>query len=303
MKSLHIILITLIFSGITILSQAQGVGINGNESSPDPSAGLDVNFTDKGFLPPRMTTAQRNSIPSPAEGLMIYNTEEKTVNIYNGSSWGLLSSFICGQPFSDPRDGRIYTTVLIGTQCWMAQNLNTGARIDGVNNQSDNGIPEKYCFNDLESGCDDYGGLYQWNEVMQYSTIPGSQGICPTGWHVPTDAEWCTLTTYLDASVNCSALGVLSGTDAGGKMKEAGNTHWASPNTGATNSSGFTGLPGGMRHSSGSFNFQNTNGYFWSSTVYFTTDLYYRSLWYNYAEVIRSPLNSNYGISVRCLKN
>jgi uncharacterized protein (TIGR02145 family) len=73
-----------------------------------------------------------------------------------------------------------------------------------VNNQTDNGTIEKYCFDNTETNCDVYGGLYQWNEMMQYSTAPGVKGICPTGWHLPTDAEWCTLEQEVDPTITCS---------------------------------------------------------------------------------------------------
>ncbi len=87
----------------------------------------------------------------------------------------------------DDRDGQqYYSTVLIDDQCWMAENLNYGDQIDGMYNQTNNSIIEKYCYNDLESNCDSLGGLYQWNELMEYTTEEGTQGICPDGWHVAT---------------------------------------------------------------------------------------------------------------------
>ncbi|MBK7215160.1 MAG: fibrobacter succinogenes major paralogous domain-containing protein [Bacteroidales bacterium] len=123
---------------------------------------------------------------------------------------------------------KIYRTIQIGNQCWLKDNLNIGSRINGSLDQTDNGIIEKYCYNNLESNCDNYGGLYQWGETMNYSTSEGSKGICPDGWHIPRDIEWIALRIY------------LGGIDtAGGKMKEPRNSHWHSPNTGATNSSGF----------------------------------------------------------------
>jgi len=112
--------------------------------------------------------------------------------------------------------------------------------------QSNNGIIEKHCINNLQANCDIYGGLYEWGEMVQYlngasnytSWNPAPtgpvQGICPPGWHIPGSAEWNALTDYIGGS-----------TFAGGKMKEIGTTHWATPNAGATNSSAFTGLPGG----------------------------------------------------------
>ena len=138
----------------------------------------------------------------------------------------------CSQPITDARDGKTYTIVLIGLQCWMAQNLNIGTRIDGVQAQTSNSIIEKYCQDDAENNCQTYGGLYQWDEAMQYITTQGVQGICPAGWHLPTEMEWTTLADYLGGD-----------TIAGGKMKETGLVHWASPNAWATNSSGFTGFP------------------------------------------------------------
>jgi uncharacterized protein (TIGR02145 family) len=134
-------------------------------------------------------------------------------------------------------DLQYYKTVKIGTQIWMAENLNTGTRI-GSALPKDNGIIEKYCFYYNEHNCEIYGGLYQWDEMMQYhqadnGIIGTTQGVCPVGWHIPTSKEWLTLINF------------LGGTDvAGGKLKETGTEHWLSPNTGASNESGFSALGG-----------------------------------------------------------
>ena len=164
------------------------------------------------------------------------------------------AAFTCGSPFTDNRDGQSYNTVEIGTQCWMAENLNIGNMIPGNGNQTENGMIEKYCYDNNAANCNVYGGFYQWNEMMQYVTTPGVKGICPDGWHLPTDAEWCVLEQFVDPSISCSAIG-YRGIDGGGKLKESGTGHWTPPNTGATNSNGFTALPGGNRHYNG--NFQN----------------------------------------------
>ena len=270
---------------------AQSVGINADGSAPNSSAGLDVNFTNKGFLPPRLTTAQRNSISTPAEGLVIYNTDEKTLNIYNGTSWGLLNPVVCGQTFSDPRDGKVYTTVQIGSQCWMAKNLNVGTLIAGSGNQNNTGAIEKYCYSNSEANCDVYGGLYQWDEMMQYSSTPGVQGICPTGWLLPTDEDWNTL------------IGYLGGIDvAGGKLKETGFAHWSEPNTGADNSSGFTALPAGARDTGGTFADLNDWGGWWSSSLSDASNAWQRGIINSYAGVLRYSYNKPLGLSVRCLK-
>ena len=242
-----------------------------------------------------MNTTQRNSISSPVEGLVIYNTDEKTLNIYNGNSWDSIIPFFCGQSFKDLRDGKVYTTVQIGTQCWMAQNLNIGNKIDGSGEQTNNSptpIIEKYCNDNNESNCDIYGGLYQWDEMMQYSTTSGVQGICPTGWHVPTDAEWATLITFLGGE-----------SVAGGKMKETGTTHWNGYNTGATNSSGFTALPGGYRATSGLYYTTGWNCTLWSSTQNSTTDAWNRILNENSAYVYRDCHTKGFGFSVRCVRD
>jgi uncharacterized protein (TIGR02145 family) len=185
--------------------------------------------------------------------------------------------------------------VAIGTQCWFKENLNIGTQINSSQPQTNNGTIEKYCYNNDANNCDLYGGLYQWNEMMQYVTTEGTQGICPTGWHLPTDAEWTTLTTFLG--------GV---TLAGGPMKEAGYTHWATPNTGATNSSDFTGLPGGAGGNNFIFIGINTLGYFWSSSLENGNPTNAGNLGLNNTSTgtglayywIEGP-----GTSVRCLKN
>jgi len=217
-------------------------------------------------------------------------------------------AFSCGDTLTDTRDGQQYPTVQIGTQCWMAKNLNIGAMVtDHFSGNlhthcSNNGIIEKYCYNNDPANCAIYGGLYDWNEMMGYVTTSGVQGICPTGWHIPTDAEWCTLTTFLDATVNCNTWG-YSGTNAGGKMKATGTTHWYSSNTGVTNSSGFTALGAGYRSYYGNFYFLSYNAYFWSSSETSSTSGISRYLHCYYATVGRYDYYKTYGFSVRCLRN
>ena len=251
------------------------------------------------------TTANSHTTDGSGTGTFVSNLTGLTANtLYYvrayatnsvGTSYGnelsfttLTPPFICGDIVS--YEGKTYNTVQIGTQCWFKENLNVGTRINGSQDQLDNGIKEKYCYNDLESNCDVYGGLYQWNEMMQYSTTPGVQGICPTGWHLPTDAEWTTLTDYLGGE-----------NVAGGKMKEAGTAHWLSPNTGATNSSGFTALPGGYRTSNGNFHLLTLNALFWSSTENASISAWGRNLDYNGEFVFHGYSFKPYGFSARCV--
>ena len=205
----------------------------------------------------------------------------------------------CGQPFTDTRDGKIYNTVQIGTQCWIKENLNIGNRVDGSQNQTDNQVIEKYCYGDQESNCNIYGGLYQWNEAMQYVNTEGAQGICPAGWHLPTDTAWCTMTQFIDSTVNCTDLGE-SGTDAGAKMKSTSG--WYNEGNG-TNTSGFTALPGGYRGSSGYFYYITKHAYFWSSSQYDVASAWNRALTFTRACVHRSSSYKEYGFTVRCIRD
>ncbi len=195
--------------------------------------------------------------------------------------------------------GQTYTTRQIGPQCWMGENLNIGNKIYPGQQAADNGIIEKYCYNNDDANCIIYGGLYSWNEMMQYSTAQGAQGICPNGWHIPTDAEWCAMLNYIDPLTICPG----SSSIAGGKLKESGLGHWNSPNTGATNESGFTALGAGYGTSAGSFSNLKSSANFWSSTQYSSPNAYYYSLDYNYAYANRSSNSKTYRYSVRCLRD
>ncbi|HNY03335.1 MAG TPA: fibrobacter succinogenes major paralogous domain-containing protein, partial [Bacteroidales bacterium] len=207
------------------------------------------------------------------------------------------STLLCG---SGPCPGletvswgdRTYHTILIGNQCWMKENLNIGVMIPGTSEQTDNTLIEKYCYDDLESNCEIYGGLYQWGEVMAYSNMYGAEGICPPGWFVPTDIDWTFLTDYLGGE-----------NVAGGKMKESGFAHWNSPNTDATNVSGFTLLGAGHREPDGSFNSVKEYTNFWSSTIASMGYPWTRAIGYNFPNMFRdSWLQNEKGLSLRCLK-
>ena len=195
------------------------------------------------------------------------------------------AQFNCGDTIYDV-DGNAYPTVLIGTQCWMAKNLNVGIQVTSA--QTNNGIIEKICFDDNSANCVIYGGLYQWNEVMQYTTTEGTQGICPNGWYVPTYDDYVILINYLGGE-----------SVAGGKMKEAGTSHWVSPNT-ATNSSGFTALP------SGRWDYQNDTFWDLGYNTSFRTSTedwsgYSYSVYLGGNSVWLEEINNPYGYSVRCI--
>jgi uncharacterized protein (TIGR02145 family) len=128
--------------------------------------------------------------------------------------------------------------------------------------------------------------------LNNWYTITDSRGLCPTGWHVPTDAEWTTLSTSLGGE-----------SIAGSKLKEMGLTHWTSPNTGATNETGFTGLGGGFRYTDGTFSGIGIHGNFWTATELDANYAYYRDLQYNYTTLYRSYPGKVTGLNIRCLKD
>ncbi len=205
--------------------------------------------------------------------------------------------------FTDVRDSKVYTAGLIGTQCWMKENLNYGSMITGTTEQINNNIPEKYCYNDLASNCTIYGGLYQWAEMVQYLNGAGNttswnpvpqgnvQGLCPLGWHIPGDQEWTTLTDFLGGEAV-----------AGSALKETGTTHWATGNI-ATNSSGFTALPGGSRNTNGGFYDLSFIVNFWSHSENSTSEAWYRSLVFNDEGSTRTTLTKTLGFSLRCIRD
>lgn len=203
----------------------------------------------------------------------------------------------CVYQFYDSRNNpTLIPTVQIGTQCWMKQSMNVGTRIAVSSGQGTScSSIQKYCYLDTDSNCTSNnpnypdGGLYQWNQAMCGSTAEGAQGICPSGWHIPTDAQYKTLVEG-QATPGCESGAVWQCSPAGTNLKPGG-------------SSGFEGNLAGRRHTYGSFNNRGTYGSFWSSTQNVANDAWYRSLYSDYATVYRYVYNKAYGFSVRCLKD
>ncbi len=268
--------------------------INTDGSMPDNSAMLDLKSTAMGFLPPRMTTAQRNAIVSPAEGLVIYNTDNKTVELFNGTIWTSNSGeFVCNTSQVADADGNVYNTVRIGKQCWMKENLRAGVMVDGSDDQTDNGIIEKYCYNNDQNLCKEYGGLYQWAEMMNYTTGDGVQGICPSGgWHVPTVAEYNTLLANLPEAEA-----------RGDQMKETGTAHWQeSTQSHPNNLSGFTATGAGYRVNDGSFYALRMYNILLTSDTE-TTTAFCLLLGYDMTGVSTESYPQDGGYTLRCVKN
>ena len=212
---------------------------------------------------------------------------------FAGTAYGNEISFSTPFPVYDI-DGNGYDTVHIGTQIWMKQNLNTSRYNDGtiIPNVTDNATwgslstgARCYYNNDSVTYSSTYGALYNW-----YAVNTGN--LCPIGWHVPTDAEWTTLTTY---------LGGVS--VAGGKLKDASLSYWSSPNTNATDETNFTAFPGGYRIGGGTYYGIGNYGYWWCSTQFSTANAWHRTVYYNIGSVNRSNYSKNNGFSIRCLKD
>jgi uncharacterized protein (TIGR02145 family) len=215
-------------------------------------------------------------------------------------------------------DGNTYVTVEIGDQTWMAENLRTTHYADNTAIPHVEGtsawdalteVDPAYCwFNNSESPEEEYGILYNWPAAMRGAASTdanpsGVQGVCPAGWHMPSDSEWKELEMYLGMSVAAAASVGSRGTDQGGKLKETGYDHWWEPNTGATNETGFTALPSGFRRSNGEFYGQGIFADLWTATEASTSTTWRRYFPYNFAGIVRNPLEKNYGFSVRCVKD
>jgi uncharacterized protein (TIGR02145 family) len=400
--------------GLASPTNAQNLGISATGSLPDNSALLDVDATGmnpkKGVLIPRMTTAERNAIPSPALSLLIFNLTTGCYEFWDGSSWIALqpcaggciplsvgpaagshsstqtsitwvwgavstatayyvnttnnfatatnignttsytqSGLSCGQDYtlyvwaqngcstSAPSTFTFSTSSCVpsancGSQVFMAVNMDVGTMINGSNEQNNNSVVEKYCYNDMPANCTTYGGLYQWAEAVgepysSNSTLVGGswqscdpcgsggrQGICPAGYHIPTDLEWSRYEWCVEnniAPTGTTPLGTFQGSTGwrgtnsstigpGAKLKASASN---SPAWDGTNASGFTALPAGARGNDGSFFNLGSVGYFWSATEYSATSVWSRYLHTGYWQSYRYSPNKTYGFSVRCLQN
>jgi uncharacterized protein (TIGR02145 family) len=401
MNNIYRVYLTLFLVAVCYAGTLAQIAVNADGSLPDNSAMLDVKSTSKGLLLPRMTVAQRNTIASPATGLVVYcldcdsagaiqyffagrwhtqkfNSYPKVYSLTWSANVGTkpgvnqvlkavfgyydadndppgthiikwfratnasgankvqipgasgpsytttindLGKYItysvtpvasrgdtpgdeeqnffigpvtdCGLPITDGRDGKVYGTFMVEQICWMKENLNVGERINSSVNQSNNNKIEKYCGNNLESNCAIYGGYYQWNEMMQYQPISVSfQGICPSGWEIPTIDAYNMLCNTLEVGSSC-----------GGGFKETGTTYWSTPNTGATNSTGFSARGAGYTATSGTYAVLETAN-FWTVDEYNPDPnaALYKQLRSNSSVIYEPVAAKTNGHSVRCIK-
>ncbi len=269
---------------LSFLNMAPLTGLNASAANVDGSGF--VNTVDALMASKRFIHAI-NSFPG---GDWAFGSQTVTMNGANiianikglckgdvDASFNPPTSFVCGGQLVDIRDGQSYSTVQLGSKCWMAQNLNVGSFVYGVGNQENNYVIEKYCYSNILNNCVQFGGMYQWNEMMEYDTIEGIQGICPDGWHLPTDSDWDTIIS-LYPNVAGTALQV------GG-------------------ASGFNALLGGWVYNCSKFRQMNYQGYYWSSGSYFGFYGWSRmfTLWTNGISHLYKSKDD--GMYVRCIKD
>lgn len=288
----------LFFISWTFTLFCQGVAINNDGSFADESSILDIQSTSSGVLLPRLTELQKTAITTPAHSLIIFNTDTDCFEAYNSNleQWVVFACIggeipNCGE--IDAGDGNFYQTVIIGSQCWMRENLKY---LPSVSAPTDGAIDQKYYYVYGYDGTDTQEAKntanYQTHGVL-YNKL-AAETACPTGWHLPTLNEWQTLAIFLGGAEV-----------AGSKLKDTGNNYWQNPNTGATNTSFFTALASGMRDDEGYFDDIGKNAYWWTNDNY---DLEpNRSLLielsYDNTSMEEDDDDDDTGFAVRCVKN
>ncbi len=204
-------------------------------------------------------------------------------------------------------DGNSYSTIIIGEQTWMAEDLKVRHYSDGTpiaevlgdENWAALSDEGAYCwYDDHVAYADTFGALYNWHAAVD------TAGLCPSGWHLPSDEEWQQMEMALGMSAESAGINDWRGSNEGGFLKEVGYTHWEIYNDSATNLSGFTALPGGFRNHNGSFSGAGTYATYWTaSSLEVGTGVYYRALHHERGGVYRHSNRSSQAFSVRCVKD
>lgn len=242
-----------------------GIPVGGNYSGTGVNAGK--------FFPALAGTGIHAITYSYSNVFGCPNTALLNINVQNPLP------FFCDNPVTDVRDNKQYPTVTLGTQCWMAVNLDYGTRIASTAMQRDNCTVEKYCLNDIAANCTSLGALYQWDELMQFETTAGIQGLCPPGWHIPQESEWTTLFNLYTGSGF-----------AGAPLKSTGY-------------SGFNVFLNGIRFDNRVWNFDTFATFLWSSTSHGPYKAWAHAMNSFNPSVSFYPGNRSNAFYVRCLKN
>ncbi|MEI6899720.1 MAG: FISUMP domain-containing protein, partial [Bacteroidota bacterium] len=267
--AIPLVTFTTCFDTITTLNAKPiklkgGIPLNGTYSGPGVSANT--------FNPAAAGVGTR-TITYTYTNAAICSASKTTTIIVQAAT-----AFTCGNSVADIRDGKSYPTVQIGSQCWMAANLNYGTLISSSLHQRDNCINEKYCYNDLATNCGNQT-YYQWDEIMRYDDTPAQQGLCPPGWHVPTEAEWNTLFSFY-----------INNGFAGSPLKYSGY-------------SGFNALLSGVNHFNRQWDFNDFATFFWSSTPYGPYKAWSHGMNDYNPSVSFYPSNRANAFAVRCIKD
>ena len=263
---------TLCFDSITTVGASPfilkgGIPLGGTYSGPgvDPLTGV---FTPSSTGVGTKTITYSYTNVSSCSALMTKNIIVQAAPVFN-----------CGSNLTDIRDNKVYPTVRIGAQCWMQKNLDYGTSIQGNTGQTDNCINEKYCYGDNPANCNLYGGLYQWDELMAYTNSLAAQGLCPPGWHVPTQSDWLTLFN--------SSLG--QGLAAKPLQDSVFN--------------GFRAIAGGFEYSNFTWKYQGFASIYWTSNPYGSIKALSHSMNQVNFSVADYYSNRSNAFAVRCLKD
>lgn len=267
-----IVTFTSCFDTVTTLN-AKPIKLKGGIPLGGTYSGLGVNSITGVFTPSMAGIGLKTITYSYTNVSLCSASKNKTILVQS------TPAFTCGNNLTDIRDNKVYPTVQIGSQCWMAANLNYGTIVNSPQLQNDNCVSEKYCYNNLTSNCSSYGGLYRWDELMQYDGSPANQGLCPPGWHIPTEGEWTTLFNF------------YSGSAFAGKPLQDSII------------AGFRALTGGVFYMSTSWNFNGFATLFWSSTSWGATKALSHGMnTYNYSVSLYPSSRAN-AFPARCLKD
>jgi uncharacterized protein (TIGR02145 family) len=322
----------LLYAAFMVASFTSIAQVGVGTTMPDDSAALEVKSTTSGLLPPRMTTAERDLINSGvwAEGLTIYNTDNKCLELYNGTDWisvcdgsvvttiptipgnaictsatisatpctaAELSSGINGGSLGNKYNngaGGTYSVVEIGCQCWMQESIDVDPTGSPAHDSSTDTSSYDY-YNSTYRAAGE-GTFLQWSAAMNGVTTERAQGVCPTDWHVPSDCEWM----YLE---NTLGMTIAEQQNTGWRESGTVGSKLSTLSSSGNNSSGFTALLAGYRFSNGSFLSRGTEGRWWSSSESSATFAHYRDLYSSQVGVYRHSITKATGFSVRCLKD
>jgi len=290
------ILTTMIISNITLSSAESGANITSDGGTPIIAQGLCWNNSENPTIADSLTSEGSGigSFSSVMNGLNLNTTYHVRAYATNTIGTGYGEELTFTTMAAIDIDGNLYHSISIGSQIWLVENLKTITYRNGdpitnitVGMEWSSVGSGAYCnYNNEETMADTYGRLYNWYAVVD------SRKIAINGWHVPTSAEWDTLITFLGGE-----------NVAGGKLKELGFTHWLSPNVGATNSNGFTGLPGGYRNELGTFENVGGGGAWWSTSEHAIENAWFMGIGYEYSIASQGADLKPRGFSVRLLKD